>query len=355
MGRQTIVSPLFRNQGKLSPVMIKKLMIRGGGIQIDDCLERMGWTPDKAVVTSIMTIDSSSGAIKGVRFESRGKGPNVRFKAKELWPSITEDVTMTIKLTDLSRLPWLGTGEKRNQTSWIGSQQVDVEAVHKERGALTDEELGEIGINGFCMRFTLLPVKVDKVLLYGSILPMSKAALEEKLFEMETTVEMESPFIPAIAMKLSLVNGKYQVGFPMDFLPVEQEGDRVGLGHLPLIECIGSGVPVLPKQADIATQLKNLLGNLQPTNNVNPQRFRSLMSGQALPQTTTGSISYEWPDYVTTVMDDVEDTPTGLSVLFTMSVSSVCKTPTVTATELSYLKVKSFFLWSQRPLGGPRN
>ena len=174
-----------------------------------------------------------------------------------------------------------------------------------------------MGMDGFCTRFTLLPVKVDKVLLCGSILPMSKGALEEKLFEMETPVEMESPFIPAIAMKLSLVNGKYQVGFPMDFLPVEQEVDRVGLGHLPLIECVGSGAPVLPKQSDITTQLKNLLGNLQPTNNVNPQRFRSLMSGQALPQTTTGSISYEWPDYVVTVTNEAKETPTCLSDLYT--------------------------------------
>ena len=196
MGRQTIVSPLFRNQGKLSPMMIKKLMIRGGGIHVDDCLQRMGWTPDKAVVTSVMTIDSSSGVIKGVRFESRGKGPNVRFKAKELWPSITEDVTMTIKITDLSRLPWLGTGEKRNQTSWIEDQHMDFEAVHKERGTLTMDELREIGMDGFCTRFTLLPVKVDKVLLYGSILPMSKGALEEKLFEMETPVEMERISFP---------------------------------------------------------------------------------------------------------------------------------------------------------------
>ena len=53
-------------------------------------------------------------------------------------------------------------------------------------------------------------------------------------------------------MKLWLSKGKIQNGFPLDLLPVEQESDRVGLGHLPLLECIGSSTAVLPKHEDVA-------------------------------------------------------------------------------------------------------
>ena len=135
---------------------------------------------------------------------------------------------------------------------------------------------------------------------------MSKVRLEEKLEEYE--VKESSPVIPAIAMKLGLAKGKIQNGFPLDLLPVEQESDRVGLGHLPLLECIGSSTAVLPKHEDVARQLSRLMRNLNPTNNVNPSRIRSILAGETLPLNPTGSISYEWPD-----LEIVEGSPEGAS------------------------------------------
>ena len=355
--RQTIVSPLFRNQGKLSPLMMKKLTIRGGGIQLDDCLQRFGWSPNKGVATTVMTIDEDSGAVKGVRFECRGQGPQIKFKAKELWANVNEDITVVIKVSDLSRLPFLTVGDRRNQTSWMDSKEVEFEANHGERGTLTTQEMIELGIEGFCLRFTLLPVKVDKMLLYGSIFPQEKDKLVEKLIEMEELPE--SQHVPTVAMKLWVANGKYQNGFPLDFLPVEQKEDRIGLGHLPLLECIGSTAPVLPSHDEIARQLKNFLQNLNPTNNVNIARMRSVMNGSSLPQTTTGLISYGWPDYVIQGRNTPagsEDTPTGLC--FGSIHANSCKfsvsPQTVTATDFSIFHARFLTSWVKVTKRGPK-
>ena len=142
VGRQVIVSPLFRNKGKLSPLMMKKLTVRGGGIQVNDALERFGWDPNTPVATTVMSLDESSGAVKGVRFETRGQGPEIKFKARELWQSADENVMIKIKFSDLSRLPWVTLGDKRNQTEWMDSTEVEYEAVHGEMGLLSRQQGG---------------------------------------------------------------------------------------------------------------------------------------------------------------------------------------------------------------------
>ena len=274
---------------------MKKLMVRGGGIQVNDTLERMGWNGNTGVVTTVMSVDDSSGVVRGVRFETRGTGPEVKFKARDLWSNTDCDVSVTIKLNDLSRLTWLTEGERRNQTEWMDSSVVLFEAIHPETGPMSSEEMTEANLGGFCLRFTLLPVKVDKMFLYGSIVPLSKESLLELLQERD--VRHNSPLIPTIAMKLFVTKGKFQNGFPLDFLPVEGESESVGLGHLPLLECVGSGSPTLPKHEDVAAQLSRVLKNLNSTNNTNPQKVRSLLEpGAVWPLVTTGNISYEWPD-----------------------------------------------------------
>ena len=115
VNRQRIESPLFQGRGRLNLLTMKKLMVRGGGIQINDTLERMGWDANTGVVTTVMSVDDSSGVVRGVRFETRGPGPEVKFKARDLWSNSDSEVSVTIKLNDLSRLPWLTEGERRNQ------------------------------------------------------------------------------------------------------------------------------------------------------------------------------------------------------------------------------------------------
>ena len=56
VSNQTISSPFFANMGKLSPMMLEGLMIRGGGIHIDDALGvRLGYTVRYAAVVIMPT------------------------------------------------------------------------------------------------------------------------------------------------------------------------------------------------------------------------------------------------------------------------------------------------------------
>ena len=88
------------------------------------------------------------------------------------------------------------------------------EGVHRERVALTLEEMEQLGV--FCVCFTALPVQVKQVVLYGGFLHLSK----EKVKKLD--VELYSPMIiPTLAMKLWWDKGKLQLGLHMELLPVE--------------------------------------------------------------------------------------------------------------------------------------
>ena len=208
--RQLITSPLFHKKGRLSTLLMKRLLVRGGGVHIADTLERHGWSGDNPVATTVATVDPVSGVIQGFRFETRGQGPVVRFPAVELWPGVEEDIMVHIKLHDLSRLTWLTLGEASNQTNWIDSTEVSFEAVHAERGALEIEECDCLGMGGFVMGFTLLPIRVNSMYLYGGIFPLSKQELQEKLEAMGS--EETSQMIPTVAMKLGQGRGRLQNG-----------------------------------------------------------------------------------------------------------------------------------------------
>ena len=196
--KQTISSPFFSSRNRISPVLLRSLLVRGRGVPISDCLRRYGWDGRAAVATPVLTVDADSGKVSGARFETRGVGPEVKFRASELWGEQEEDTLVTIKFPDLSYVEWRVTGDNRNQSSWLDSDDVEVTYTRGNGERLPVAEEATIG--RFAVRFTLLPVKVDHMILYGSIVPLSIAALKEKLEE--GGLDLESPFIPTIALKL---------------------------------------------------------------------------------------------------------------------------------------------------------
>ena len=294
VGRQIIASSVFASKGKLSVPLMRSLMVRGGGLLVNDCLQRFGWSGRDPVATTIITTDTDSGTIRGVRYETRGQGPEVKFAASELWET-QEDINVTIKINDLSILDWLPEGEYRNQTNWMDCEDVLVNFEHGERGRLTLEDLETLGIGNFCMRFTLLPMKVDKAMLYGGIVPFSRDQLREKVEDMGA--ELTSPNIPTIAMKLGVNKGVHQNGLLLTLSPSEDPEDKVGMGHYPILESIGSTAPVFPDPDDVAKQLNRMLRNNHATNNVNGSRLKTILQADTLPSSVTGQIRFEWPEY----------------------------------------------------------
>ena len=310
------MSEIFKKKGKLSRSMLRNLMVRGGGVQVDDTLQRFGWAGEEPAVTTVLSIDGQSGAIRGARYEARGRGPTIQFRASELWTGGSDKIMVKLKFDDLSRVSWPAQGDSRNQSEWIGEDEVSLESVHDEEGIIGEGDRGDHGIGGFCVRFTLLPVKVDTVFLYGGVVPFSKTDLETKMSELD--VGLDSPMVPTLTMKLGLVNGRYQNALPLSLVPQEQDDDNLGLGHLPLLEAVGSGNPIFPDHDMIAGEMSSLLRATNPTNNVNPGRMRSIFEGsEALAKVPTGKVVYEWPEMETSTgraRSSSMATPTGMTL-----------------------------------------
>ena len=157
------------------------------------------------------------------------------------------------------------------------------------------EDLEAAGIRNFSVRFTLLPMNVDKMVLYGGIVPVGRDELREKVVECDA--DLDSQFIPTLAMKLMFVRGKLQNGFPLDLLPVEKADDRFGFGHLPMLEAIGSRDPKLPEHEDLEEQLCLFMRKVSGTNKVSPQRLESMLMSENFPSSVTGNVAFMWPEF----------------------------------------------------------
>ena len=187
--KQTIASNFFSNRGHLSSNLMGKLLVRGGGVQVDDALRRFGWISPEPVITSVATIDIDSGAVRGFRFETRGSLPEVKFKAGDLWPEARQGLMVSFNLSDMSILDWLNEGDTRNQTAWIDSSECSMKIFHQDRSEILDDvEKSNAGIGGMVVKFTTLPIQVDRCILYAGIVPFSKNDLRTKLAEVGSSL-----------------------------------------------------------------------------------------------------------------------------------------------------------------------
>ena len=296
VNKQVIASSLFSKRGKLPPTLMRSLYIRGSGIHVDDCLRRFGWDGAGAAITTVININGEAGTVAGVRFESRGRGPVVTFKASDLWKDADSDVTVKISIDNLSLIKWRTQGNSRNQSHWLDSGELNVCYMRGEGVFLESrEDLEAAKVGGFSVRLTVQPLQVDRMVLYGGILPMSKTDLEAKVGDAD--VNMDSPAIPTLALKLWQAKGRPQNGYPMAFIPVERKEDFCGFGHLPLLESVGSADPKMPTSDEIEQQLCLFLRNITATNNVAPHQLDNLMEPRNFPSSVSGMLLYNWPEY----------------------------------------------------------
>ena len=309
MARQTIVSALLAKRKKLNPSNQRNLLVRGGGIQIDDSLARHGWQAPEPILATVITSNPDSGAVTGARFETRGTLVNViKFKAEELWEGALRGASVTIAFNDLSIVEWNTSGNARNQSRWLDGSELEIK-ITKDDGSeiVSQEEKDDASIGGLCVRFTVHIFTVDKAILNAGISPQSKQELEVKLQTLNK--EMSSPFIPTIALKLAVVKAKPQNGLVIKFGPTEEPGDKFGLGHLPLLEVIGAGQPTLPDHDLVEQEMVELMRGLVATNNVLPARLPSLFSEATFPSSTSGSIAMEWAAYRGPVVGETRAEP----------------------------------------------
>ena len=296
MVRQAIASDLFLRRGPLTRAILSSLHIRGSGVQVDDVLIRKGWDGTEPAVTSVMAVDPATAKIKGTRFETRGAITHeVRLKATDLWTGAKEGIDVVIKFDDLSIAKWATEGDFRNLSNWIEDKELNVTLQKGESIIQEDEKQGN-GIGNFVIRFTILPGEVGISILYAGILPYSKAKLTEKLQAVGKTVQCA--VIPTVALKLYKKNNKNTNGHPLILLPMEGPEDRLGLGHLPLLEVVGAARPVFPQHDDIEEELTLFLRATIGTNNTTLPRLEGLFAtAESFPKFASGTIHRDWPEY----------------------------------------------------------
>ena len=71
---------------------------------MDDTLQRYGWVGESPAATFIITLEETSVAMRGIQYETKGQGPLIAFKARELWPGADKRVSIKNSFNNLSRL-----------------------------------------------------------------------------------------------------------------------------------------------------------------------------------------------------------------------------------------------------------
>ena len=248
-----IASPLFTRRLKLPNRVLGQWLVRSAGTAIDDALFRFGWEGGEPAITTVITADIASGAVRGSRFETRGG----------IDPVDDDELEITFKKRDGSIL-----------------------------ATEADREAAQVG--NLCVRFTVLPGAVDTFYLYAGIVPFARDELQAKL--QEKGLDLSSPLCSTIPLRLFNSRGKWANARPVKLLLQEQGRDGFCFGHLPLLELIGPGQRVFPDHDAIEQEMVALLRAVALTNNVASARLAALYTTEGFPSVPTGKISFEWPE-----------------------------------------------------------
>ena len=94
---------------------------------------------------------------------------------------------------------------------------------------------------------------------------------------------------------------------PIPLAPTESSTDKVGFGHFPLLEAVGTGDVHLPDPNILEEQMTHLLRACHPPTIVSLAKLQEVLaSSDAFQSLGLGKIPREWPEYRGPV-DVIED------------------------------------------------
>ena len=105
-------------------------------LEVNDCIQRFSWADNDPMVTTVMTTCTDSCSSGGMRQETRGQGPTIKFPVSQLWENYGR-CHHHLKLSNLSILPWQTEGKYRNKTQWLNSDNMEVKMSHFTENFLT--------------------------------------------------------------------------------------------------------------------------------------------------------------------------------------------------------------------------
>ena len=91
-----IKDKIFEKRGPWVESSMRNLLIRGDATHISDCLARQGWNGNDLVVCPVLSLEPTTGKIKGSRWAVRGDVASYRIKAQSIWSSAKKDVEIQI-------------------------------------------------------------------------------------------------------------------------------------------------------------------------------------------------------------------------------------------------------------------
>ena len=144
--------------------------------------------------------------------------------------------------------------------------------------------------------------------------PFCKDNLKAKLADLGK--QLSDPLIPTLGLRIYgwTLRKVHVRPHPIPLLPTEGQEQDLGLEHLPLIEVVGIGAPLLPTHDKLEQSLTTFLQAAVPTNNLsNKTRHSSSLWNNNFLKKAPGTLSFiMWPEYQGLLPEgDTNDSPAG--------------------------------------------
>ena len=248
--RKKVVIPLLDVKGTLSKEKGEKLRADGEE-EIDKVLGEKGWKKEEGPCVSLVA-KCKEGKVEGMKFRTVGGETKVFFEMEKIW-EMEKKVRAVVRM-DLDTLEFPGEGKTpRNLSEWTSHTDLEVEYFRggdedcefTQDEMLTPEEEEEVGIGEkhFVMRAILIPGDSFKAALFFTVVPVAKKRLQDVLDTWGISAKAEDEGVPGVICRRmeglpGQENAKDEFSHIVKILPQEEKEDKIGLGILPILECV---------------------------------------------------------------------------------------------------------------------
>ena len=248
--RKKVVIPLLDVKGTLPKEKGEKLRADGEE-EIDKVLGEKGWKKEEGPCVSLVA-KCKEGKVEGMKFRTVGGETKVFFEMEKIW-EMEKKVRAVVRM-DLDTLEFPGEGKTpRNLSEWTSHTDLEVEYFRggdedcefTQDEMLTPEEEEEVGIGEkhFVMRAILIPGDSFKAALFFTVVPVAKKRLQDVLDTWGISAKAEDEGVPGVICRRmeglpGQENAKDEFSHIVKILPQEEKEDKIGLGILPILECV---------------------------------------------------------------------------------------------------------------------
>ena len=237
-----INSQVFSSQGAFSADLLRRLHVGGGGLVRPLLQKEWGAVAKEPKASFVIEFNSETGDLMGSRwFLSGSLGVTAKVRAQKLWANTpSKTAYLEFKIPDLENFTFPNRGECLNISHWMGGEMVgeleSVKLIDVKRGintgdlAVIREEVPSFA-DGFSLRLNVTIADASRAGVFVCATSLSPEKLEEKCGELRKNIN--GPQVPSIGIPTGPSGALMSM---VDVLPMETDGDRVGVLHLPLLE-----------------------------------------------------------------------------------------------------------------------